>query len=139
MDSIWKDPDVFRPERWLEPLPPSEDLCNGWANLLAFSDGPRKCIGLRLGKRHSSILLPRDFMLTMGQLPSSTKYVAVESVKFLSVLNLCSQVILSYMVKRFAFSDANMDIKLKIASSLQAWVVGREDLGPCLPAHVELL
>ncbi|TFK79504.1 cytochrome P450 [Polyporus arcularius HHB13444] len=102
MDSIWKDPDVFRPERWLEPLPPSEDLCNGWANLLAFSDGPRKCIGLRL---------------------ATFQY----------------KVILSYMVKRFAFSDANMDIKLKIASSLQAWVVGREDLGPCLPAHVELL
>ena len=50
MDSLWKDPDVFRPERWLSDLPPPQDLCSGWANLLAFSDGPRNCVGLRLGE-----------------------------------------------------------------------------------------
>jgi hypothetical protein len=50
MDAVWKDPDTFRPERWFEQLPPSEDLPSGWSNLLAFSDGPRTCIGTRLGK-----------------------------------------------------------------------------------------
>lgn len=49
MDSVWKDPDVFRPERWLVDLPPSDMLCAGWSNTLAFSDGPRNCIGYRLG------------------------------------------------------------------------------------------
>ncbi|PCH34872.1 cytochrome P450 [Wolfiporia cocos MD-104 SS10] len=48
LDSVWKDADTFRPERWLEDLPPREQLYSGWANTLAFSDGPRKCIGLRL-------------------------------------------------------------------------------------------
>ncbi|KAJ3575313.1 hypothetical protein NP233_g1184 [Leucocoprinus birnbaumii] len=48
LDSVWKDPDTFRPERWLEQLPPSDDLPSGWSNLLAFSDGPRTCIGIRL-------------------------------------------------------------------------------------------
>ena len=49
MDSVWKDPDTFRPERWLDALPPSDVLCSGWSNTLAFSDGPRNCIGYRLG------------------------------------------------------------------------------------------
>ncbi|KAK0460546.1 cytochrome P450 [Desarmillaria tabescens] len=47
-DSIWADADTFRPERWLEDLPPQEQLCSGWGNLLAFSDGPRSCIGIQL-------------------------------------------------------------------------------------------
>ena len=49
-DSIWPDPDTFRPERWLDKLPPNDELCSGWANGLAFSDGPRNCVGLRLGE-----------------------------------------------------------------------------------------
>jgi len=47
-DNIWGDADVFRPERWLESLPPQEDLCSGWGNMPVFSDGPRNCIGARL-------------------------------------------------------------------------------------------
>jgi hypothetical protein len=50
LDSVWKDPDTFKPERWLGDLPSSEDLQYGWSNLLAFSDGPRACIGFRLGE-----------------------------------------------------------------------------------------
>ena len=49
LDSVWDDADEFRPERWLEKLPPAEKLCSGWSNTLAFSDGPRNCIGSRLG------------------------------------------------------------------------------------------
>ncbi|EIM81807.1 cytochrome P450 [Stereum hirsutum FP-91666 SS1] len=43
--SVWGDPDVFRPERWLEQLPAQKDLVSGWSNLLSFSNGPRTCIG----------------------------------------------------------------------------------------------
>ena len=60
MDSVWKDADAFRPERWLDPdaLPPSDALCAGWSNTLAFSDGPRNCIGYRLGAFPLCSLLP---------------------------------------------------------------------------------
>ncbi|KAI0746369.1 cytochrome P450 [Daedaleopsis nitida] len=102
MSHVWKDADVFRPERWLEELPATAQLCSGWSNLLAFSDGPRNCIGMRL---------------------------AIFQYK----------VILSYLLQRFRFEDAGMDITLKIASSLQAWVIGRPELGACLPVNVELL
>ncbi|KAH9846772.1 cytochrome P450 [Lenzites betulinus] len=101
-DSVWKDADVFRPERWLEDLPPVEKLCSGWADLLTFSDGPRNCIGMRL---------------------------AVFQYK----------IILNYMLERFRFRDANVNISLKIASSLQAWVVDKPELGAALPVHIELL
>ena len=50
-DGVWGDADVFRPERWLsnDSMPPSEKLVSGYAHTLAFSDGPRNCVGLRLG------------------------------------------------------------------------------------------
>ncbi|EJF60561.1 cytochrome P450 [Dichomitus squalens LYAD-421 SS1] len=102
MDSVWEDPDVFRPERWLKDLPASEKLCSGWANTLAFSDGPRNCVGYRL---------------------------AIFQYK----------VILTYLLERLKFGDAGMDITLKIASSLQAWVKDRPELGGCLPVNVDLL
>ncbi|EJF60511.1 cytochrome P450 [Dichomitus squalens LYAD-421 SS1] len=57
MDSVWEDPDVFRPERWLKDLPPSEKLCSGWAKTLAFSDGPRNCIGYRLAIFQYKVIL----------------------------------------------------------------------------------
>lgn len=57
LDSIWKDADTFRPERWFEKLPLSELLCSGWSNSLAFSDGPRSCIGLRLAIFEFKLLL----------------------------------------------------------------------------------
>jgi cytochrome P450 len=53
LESVWEDPDEFRPERWLETLPPSEKLISGWSNTLAFGDGPRGCIGLRLGEQYN--------------------------------------------------------------------------------------
>ncbi|KAL5529817.1 hypothetical protein ACEPAG_5804 [Sanghuangporus baumii] len=99
---VWKDPDEFIPERWLEEFPPAESLCSGWANLLAFSDGPRNCIGMRL---------------------------AIFQYK----------VILSSLISRFSFEDAGEDISLKISSSLQAWVVGKEHEGPQLPVVLHLL
>ncbi|KAI0704538.1 cytochrome P450 [Earliella scabrosa] len=102
MDSVWKDPDVFRPERWLEELPPTKTLCSGWANTLAFSDGPRNCVG-----RHFAIF----------------EY----------------KVMITYLLQRFQLRDAGMDVNLKVSSSLQAFVQGREDLGPCLPATLEIL
>ncbi|TBU51751.1 cytochrome P450 [Dichomitus squalens] len=63
MDSVWEDPDVFRPERWLKDLPPSEKLCSGWAKTLAFSDGPRNCVGYRLAIFQYKVILTGDLPL----------------------------------------------------------------------------
>nr|BAK09392.1 cytochrome P450 [Postia placenta] len=57
LDAVWKDADTFRPDRWLHDLPPSEALCTGWANTLAFSDGPRSCIGIRLAIYQYKVIL----------------------------------------------------------------------------------
>lgn len=45
------DAGVFRPERWLEDggVPPADGLPGGWAHTLSFSEGPRLCVGYRLG------------------------------------------------------------------------------------------
>jgi benzoate 4-monooxygenase len=39
-ERIFKDPEVFRPERWLEP--DAKELLDYF---LPFSQGPRACIG----------------------------------------------------------------------------------------------
>jgi cytochrome P450 len=52
--NVW-GPDAARfiPERWLKggSIPDSEDLPHGpWGNVSNFADGPRHCIGWRLGE-----------------------------------------------------------------------------------------
>ncbi|KAI0644064.1 cytochrome P450 [Trametes meyenii] len=55
---VWGgDADTFKPERWLGELPPADQLPSGWANTLAFSDGPRNCIGYRLAIFQYKIIL----------------------------------------------------------------------------------
>ncbi|KAK7461272.1 hypothetical protein VKT23_008448 [Stygiomarasmius scandens] len=49
LDAIWGDGTEFRPERWLKPLPNPELLPHGYGNTLTFSEGPRNCVGFRLG------------------------------------------------------------------------------------------
>ncbi|KAK0184560.1 cytochrome P450 [Armillaria mellea] len=92
-DSVWGDGDTFRPERWLESLPPQEQLCSGWGKILAFSDGPRSCVGTHL-----------------------------------AIFNY--KVIMSSFMNSFLFEDPNVTLRLKISSSLQAWVHrGQDDPG----------
>ncbi|KAG6867420.1 hypothetical protein C0993_002994 [Termitomyces sp. T159_Od127] len=55
-DSVWHNPDDFYPERWLNPLPEGK-LLSGWSNLLAFSDGPRSCIGARLALFNAKVII----------------------------------------------------------------------------------
>ncbi|KAK0482383.1 cytochrome P450 [Armillaria novae-zelandiae] len=50
----------FVPERWITPngVPPSTDLPHGpWSNISTFADGPRMCIGWRLGVMQVKTLL----------------------------------------------------------------------------------
>lgn len=48
----WADGHVFNPNRWLEAelQPESSKLPRGWGGTLAFGDGPRNCVGFRLGE-----------------------------------------------------------------------------------------
>ncbi|KAF9067245.1 cytochrome P450 [Rhodocollybia butyracea] len=50
---VWgNNADEFIPERWIEPggVPPADRLPHGpWSGVSSFSDGPRNCIGYRLG------------------------------------------------------------------------------------------
>ncbi|TDL19925.1 cytochrome P450 [Rickenella mellea] len=58
--NVWgENAAVFKPERWLTPcaLPPRNELPRGWSNLVAFSDGPRTCIGYRLALFEFKIIL----------------------------------------------------------------------------------
>ncbi|KAH9918269.1 cytochrome P450 [Fomitopsis serialis] len=57
LDSIWKEADEFRPERWLTGLPPQDKLQSGWSNLLAFSEGPRNCIGAKFAMFQYKVIL----------------------------------------------------------------------------------
>jgi len=53
LQCVWgSDADAFVPERWLDPtrMPNANDLTNGWSGIFAFSEGPRACVGFRLGK-----------------------------------------------------------------------------------------
>ena len=52
VDAVWKDGRNFRPERWVEQggLPPRAEMQGGWSNIMSFSEGPRLCIGYRLGQ-----------------------------------------------------------------------------------------
>ncbi|KAF5347375.1 hypothetical protein D9758_011286 [Tetrapyrgos nigripes] len=56
-DSVWGDGSTYRPERWLEGLPFADKLPSGWSHLLAFSDGPRNCIGFRLAIFQFKVIL----------------------------------------------------------------------------------
>jgi len=55
---IWgNDADVFRPERWLEEKERVGPNVGGYSNLLTFSAGPRKCIGVRFAVLEMQTLL----------------------------------------------------------------------------------
>ncbi|KAJ8590023.1 cytochrome P450 [Rhizopogon salebrosus TDB-379] len=56
-DSVWGDGSAFKPERWLEELPPRDILPSGWSNILSFSEGPRNCVGFRLAIFQMKVLL----------------------------------------------------------------------------------
>ena len=56
------DADEFRPERWLEEggVPPPEALPHGINGLVTFLDGPRNCLGWRLGELNDALHIHRD-------------------------------------------------------------------------------
>ncbi|KAJ7913349.1 benzoate para-hydroxylase [Mycena leptocephala] len=54
LESIWGDPDVFRPERWLESPEKRKYLSRF---LLTFGKGPRACLGKNLAYMETQLIL----------------------------------------------------------------------------------
>lgn len=53
LKNVWgENAETFNPERFLDPekAPSSKDTTSGWSSLFSFSEGPRMCVGFRLGK-----------------------------------------------------------------------------------------
>ncbi|KAI6008443.1 cytochrome P450 [Pisolithus marmoratus] len=57
MCSVWGDGKVFRPDRWMDELPPKELCSTGWSRMLTFSDGPRTCIGYKFAIFQFKVIL----------------------------------------------------------------------------------
>jgi len=59
---------IFNPERWLVPggIPAPSDLPSGWSGLTTFCDGPRNCIGWRLGGFFFTPFVSSFFSFRMG-------------------------------------------------------------------------
>ncbi|EEC15757.1 cytochrome P450, putative [Ixodes scapularis] len=56
--ALWKDPEVFRPERFLDPVTGKLNL-EGQPQLLSFGLGPRTCPGEKLGQMDMFYVLVR--------------------------------------------------------------------------------
>lgn len=54
-----EDGERFDPERWLDPtrLPTSDTTTSGFSGVYSFLEGPRMCIGYRLGTRSSTLII----------------------------------------------------------------------------------
>ncbi|KAF5367489.1 hypothetical protein D9758_003729 [Tetrapyrgos nigripes] len=58
---VWgRDASIFKPERWVEPegIPSISELPRGpWVGVSTFCDGPRSCIGWRLGLLELKVII----------------------------------------------------------------------------------
>jgi len=66
LQCVWgPDASVWRPERWFETesLPSLDKLNIGWGRTFAFSQGPRSCIGYRLGECFALVSLAMTDMI----------------------------------------------------------------------------
>ena len=53
------DADIFRPERWDEPMPLLDDPINASWGYLPFNGGPRKCLGMDFGLTEAAYVVVR--------------------------------------------------------------------------------
>jgi cytochrome P450 len=54
---FWREPEVFQPERWLEPGPDGQERLLQPSAFLPFGSGPRVCIGKRFAQIEAATVL----------------------------------------------------------------------------------
>lgn len=137
--AIWgPEADQFKPERWLadnsttqkpsasgvSPMPPATHLSQGWSGLFTFLEGPRICIGYRLGRSCS-----------LGH-SLAEAYPASRPALFEY------KVILTALVKSFEFlpvEGPQGQIETRFSSTMQPYVIGRKDEGVTIPLRVRCI
>lgn len=85
---VWgENASEFVPERWIVPggVPPLSELPHGWSGLVTFCDGPRNCIGYRLGM---SIMLHAPLVVLANVRPAHRVYAEHDSSGVLFGSNL---------------------------------------------------
>ena len=121
--AVWgADAREFRPERWITPggVPAPKDLPHGWSGLVAFCDGPRMCIGYRLGALPLALILSDLYTLTTLLICAA-------------VLEL--KVMLATLVRSIEFGETGARIEQRISPTLQPVVDGQ---GGVLPLKLSL-
>lgn len=106
---------AFDPYRWLQPNRINPELLTGGINgHFAFIEGPRICIGYRLGEcAHDNETIMLDRLL----------YPAIFEIK----------VIIRAFIMNFELAATSDDIKTFYASTLQPYIEGDKAAGPQLP------
>lgn len=120
--TIWgPDSRIFRPERWIEPggVKSASQLPHGWGNISTFCDGPRSCIGYRLG------------MTFLKRLGSGTDGQTLASIAIAEL-----KVILATLIRSFEFHDTGAEVRTAISPTLQPVTDGK---GGYLPLRLKLV
>ena len=72
---LWKDPDSFVPERWIEGSPENKDL--PLHAYIPFGDGPRACVGGKFAlqeAKHTLLLMFQQVYLELAPFQSKVKH-----------------------------------------------------------------
>lgn len=124
--AVWGDDcEKFIPERWLDPsrLPQSDKTTSGFSGNSTFNEGPRMCLGYRLGATTSGRCFGDCAVL---------------------LIHCCSalfefKVVLSTLVKQFKLTEADVKIETRLSITLQPYVAGQRGAGPQLPVRLQLV
>ena len=119
---VWgKDGRKFDPYRWIEPgrLPPSSSLTGGINGHFTFIEGPRLCVGYRLGESSRCFYVEHSLTLCM--------VIAIFEFK----------VLLGALIRNFEFKETGDSIQTMWAMTIQPFVRGQKESGPQLPLFVK--
>jgi len=138
---VWgPDADEWRPDRWLDPevLPPMSSMNSGWGHTFAFSEGPRNCIGFRLGEWALYSPTPAHHLLILALYEWKVRH----SPDYYPSATYNRQFFVFTIMRRFRLHDTGANITRKVNAAMlipQPLVVGEESKGALLPVQITLL
>ena len=122
-EKVWgPDAAEFKPERWITPggIPAPSDLPRGWSGIVTFCDGPRNCIGYRLGEFRLWI----DIFISVSD-GGWTLSLAIFEFK----------IILATLIRSLEFNETTARVHRKILQTMQPVTDGK---GALLPVSLSL-